>query len=142
VFSQRVKQIMEGERLLVATPQSSVSDAARLMAGDDVGAVVVVEKDQVVGIFTGRDVVRRVLATGADPQTTSVASVMTAAPMTIDADKSFGQALRLMQENHFRHLPVLEAGKLVGIVSSRNVLDPEMEEFTSEVQRRESFRSP
>lgn len=141
MFSQRVRQVMGRERLLIAAPQSSVAEAARLMAGDEVSAVVVVDgEERPVGIFTGRDVVRRVLAAGRDPQATLLADVMTAAPTTIDPDKPFGYALRVMQERRFRHLPVLDNGKLVGIVSARDAMDPEMEEFVAETQRREGYR--
>lgn len=140
MYSQRVKQVMGRERLLVAAPHASVSDAARLMAGDEVSAVVVVDQERAVGIFTGRDVVRRVLAQGLDPDATTLADVMTAAPITVDPDKTFGHALRVMQERGFRHLPVLDHGKLVGIVSSRNVMDPEMEEFIAEAARRDGYR--
>jgi predicted transcriptional regulator len=62
---------------------------------------------------------------------------MTAEPITITPEKSFGYALLIMHENGFRHLPVLENDKLVGIVSARNALDPDLEEFVSESQRRE-----
>lgn len=140
MYSQRVRQVMASERLLVAAPHSSVSEAARLMAGDGVSAVVVVEHERPVGIFTGRDVVRRVLAVGRDPGATLLSDVMTAEPITIDPDKLFGHALLLMQERGFRHLPVLDGGKLVGIVSSRNAMDPEMEEFIAEAARRDGYR--
>jgi len=65
---------------------------------------------------------------------------MTTAPKTVDPDKTFGYALLMMHENGFRHVPVIENGKPVGIVSARYALDPEMEEFVSEVQRREHIR--
>jgi CBS domain-containing protein len=65
---------------------------------------------------------------------------MTLEPKTLDPDKSYGHALLLMQENGFRHVPVVVAGKPIGIVSSRNALDPELEEFTSEERRREHLR--
>jgi predicted transcriptional regulator len=64
---------------------------------------------------------------------------MSKAPTTIHPDKSFGYALLVMHENGFRHLPVVESGKLVGIVSARNALDPELEEFVSESRRREQI---
>lgn len=140
MYSQRVKQVMGRERLLVAAPHSSVSEAARLMAGDGVSAVVVVDDERAIGIFTGRDVVRRVLAVGRDPHATRLADVMTAEPITIDPDKLFGHALLLMQERGFRHLPVLDHGKLVGIISSRNAMDPEMEEFIAEAARRDGYK--
>lgn len=140
MFSQRVKQVMERKKLLTAPPETTVSKAAKLMANKNVGAVMVVENERLVGIFTERDAVFRVMAQGLDAQTTKLAEVMTNEPQTVDPDKTFGFALLMMHENGFRHVPVIENGKPVGIVSSRNALDPEMEEFVSEAQRRKHIR--
>jgi CBS domain-containing protein len=131
---------MEPKKMLTASPETTVSKAAKLMASNNVGAVMVVEKERLAGIFTERDAVFRVIALGLDAQTTRLADVMTTAPQTVDPDKTFGYALLMMHENGFRHVPVIENGKPVGIVSARNALDPEMEEFVSEVQRREHIR--
>jgi CBS domain-containing protein len=140
MFSQRVKEVMERKKLLTASPQASVSEAAKLMEKKNVGAVMVVENERLVGIFTERDAVFRVLARGRDPDTTSLADVMTNDPKTVDPEKTFGSALAMMHENGFRHVPVIENGKPVGIVSARYALDPDMEEFVSEVERRKQFR--
>ncbi|HEY5130770.1 MAG TPA: CBS domain-containing protein [Bradyrhizobium sp.] len=140
MFSQRVKQVMERKKLLTAPPETTVSKAAKLMASKNVGAVMVVENERLVGIFTERDAVFRVMAKGLDAQATKLAEVMTNEPQTVDPDKSFGYALLMMHENGFRHVPVIENGKPIGIVSARNALDPEMEEFVSEAQRRKHIR--
>ena len=139
MFSEPVRAVMEREKLLVAPPETTVSEAAALMARRQVGAVMVVEHEHLVGIFTERDAVFRVIARGRDAQTTRLADVMTTAPRTVDPDKSFGYALLLMSENGFRHVPVIENGKLIGIVSARNALDPDLEEFVSESQRRKQI---
>jgi CBS domain-containing protein len=139
MFSQRIRDVMERKKLLTAQPETTVSEAARLMARRKVGAVMVVEQQRLVGIFTERDAVFRVVARGLDAQTTRLADVMTSAPQTVDPDKSFGYALLLMYENGFRHLPVIENSKLVGIVSARNALDPDLEEFISESERRKQI---
>jgi CBS domain-containing protein len=65
---------------------------------------------------------------------------MTPAPDTVDPDKPFGYALLIMHERGFRHLPVIQDGKIVGIVSSRSAMDPELEEFSFEAQRRKHYR--
>jgi CBS domain-containing protein len=140
MFSQRVKSVMKRKKFLTAPPQTTVGKAAELMASKNVGAVMVVEKERLIGIFTERDAVFRVIARGRDAQTTSLAEVMTTAPKTVDPDKTYGYALHMMHENGFRHVPVIENGKPVGIVSSRNALDPEMEEFVAEAQRRKYIR--
>ncbi len=140
MFSQRIRSVMERKKLLTAAPETTVSQAAKLMAKKNVGAVMVVEDERLVGIFTERDAVFRVIARGRDTQTTQLADVMTAEPQTVDPDKSFGYALLMMHENGFRHVPVIEHGKPIGIVSSRHALDPEMEEFVAEAQRRKHIR--
>ena len=139
MFSQQVRSVMERKKLLTAPPEVTVSKAARLMARRKVGAIMVVDRGSLVGIFTERDAVFRVIAQGRDVQTTRLAEVMTPAPQTVGPDKSFGYALLLMHENGFRHVPVIENGKLIGIVSARNALDPDLEEFESEAQRRKQI---
>src|SRR5689334_22413057 len=105
MFSQRVSNVMERKKLLTAAPETTVSQAAKLMAKNNVGAVMVVENEILVGIFTERDAVFRVIAQVRDTQTTLLADVMTNAPKTVDPDKSFGYALLMMHENGFRHVP-------------------------------------
>lgn len=140
MFNQPIRDLMERKNFLTALPGTTVSSAARLMAERKVGAVMVVENEHLLGIFTERDAVFRVLALGRDPEATRLTDVMTPEPKTMDPDKTYGHALLLMQENGFRHVPVIEGGRPVGIVSSRNALDPDLEEFTSEERRREHLR--
>ena len=139
MFSERVGNLMERNNLLTVPSETTVSKAASLMAQRKVGAVMVLDNQKLVGIFTERDAVFRVIAQGRDAQATRLSEVMTAAPITVDPDKSYGYALLLMHEKGFRHMPVLEGGKLVGIVSARNAMDPDMEEFVSETQRRKQI---
>jgi CBS domain-containing protein len=140
MFDQPIKNLMDSKKFLAAPPTTTVSDAARLMAAKNVGAILVVEADQLVGIFSERDVVFRVIAQGRDAKTTTLAEVMTASPKTLAPNKSYGHALLLMQENGFRHVPVVENGKPIGIISSRNAMDPDLEEFVFEERRREHHR--
>ena len=140
MFSLLVKDVMERKKALTLAPDATVREAAVLMAKKNVGAVMVVEKECLKGIFTERDALFRVIARGLDAATTRLAAVMTADPLTVEPDKSYGYALVMMQENGFRHAPVIENGKPVGIVSSRNAMDPDLEEFSSEANRREHIR--
>ena len=87
-----------------------------------------------------RDPVVRVLAAGRDAPATRLAEVMTPSPRTVGPEQSFGHALQLMHAHGFRHMPVVEGGRVVGIVTARDALDPDMEEFVCEVQRREGLR--
>ncbi len=140
MFDQPIRNIMEQKKFLTASPQTSVRDAARLMAKKNVGVILVVEDDQLTGIFSERDAVFRVIAQGLEPKTTPLLDVMTHSPKTLEPSKTYGHALLLMQENGFRHVPVVENGHPIGIISSRNAMDPDLEEFVSEARRREHHR--
>lgn len=140
MFDRPVRSVMQRRKFLKAPPQTLVSKAAKLMATKNVGAVMVVDDERLVGIFTERDIVVRVVAPGLDARTTRLADVMTARPQTIEPDQPFGYALFVMHEKGFRHLPVVEDGKPIGIVSSRSAMDPDLEEFVSEAQRRQYFQ--
>jgi CBS domain-containing protein len=131
---------MEPRKLLIAPPQTTVLKAAEMMAKKQVGAVLVVDNEHLVGIFTERDAVFRVIARGLEPTSTVLADVMTRDPKTIAPEKPYGLAMTLMHESGFRHLPVIEDGKPIGIISSRNALDPDLEEFVSEERRRKHFQ--
>lgn len=141
MYGQRIKQVMERERMLTAPPQTTVADAARQMADKAFSAVLVLEGGELAGIFTERDAVFRVIALGRDPTTTTLADVMTPRPITVTPDKTFGHALALMHERGIRHVPVVEGTTVVGVVTARDALDPDMEEFVCEAQRRQSMRS-
>lgn len=140
MFNLPIRSVMEGHKLITAAPDTTVSEAARLMASRNTGAVLVVENDQLSGIFTERDVVFRVIAPGLDPQQTPIKNVMTTNPKTLGPTQSYGHALVIMQENGFRHVPVVENGHAIGIISSRNAMDPDLEEFVADQRRREHFR--
>lgn len=140
MYDQPVRSVMQRRKVLKAPPETLVSKAAKLMAAKNVGALMVVEEGRLVGIFTERDVVFRVVARGLDARTTAVSEVMSPAPHTVHPDKPFGYALLVMHENGFRHLPVVENGKPIGIVSARSAMDPDLEEFSFEAQRRRHYR--
>lgn len=140
MMDRLVKDVMEPAKALVLSPAVTVSEAAKQMAKRNIGAAMVVEDERLIGVFTERDALFRVIAQGLDPRTTRLAAVMTANPRTVEPHMSYGYALVEMQENGFRHMPVVEGAKPIGIVSSRNAMDPELEDFVSEVRRREHLR--
>jgi CBS domain-containing protein len=131
-----IRTIIENRKTLTLRAKTTVSEAARLMKKNKVG-VVLVEDGRFVGIFTERDALFRVLAEGRDAQTTRIADVMTPDPLTIHPDKPFGHALHIMYENGFRHVPVVKEGKPLGIVSARDALSLELDEFESQLRSRE-----
>jgi CBS domain-containing protein len=135
-----IKSVLEPRKLVVAAPHTTVTEAARLMKEGKVGAVLVVEEGRLVGIFTERDALFRVIAPGLDPARTELRGVMTRDPTTVAPDETFGYALLLMHERGFRHTPVVENGRPVGVVSARHALDPDLEEFAAEAERRKHIR--
>jgi len=140
MLESSVASVLEPRKLVVAAPGVSVAEAARLMRESHIGAVLVVDGGRLVGIFTERDAVFRVIAAGGDPAATALAGVMTRDPVTVAPDETFGYALLLMHEHGFRHVPVVENGRPVGVVSARLALDPDLEDFAVEAERRRHIR--
>ena len=128
--ARTIRTIIEGQELLWASGSTHVSDAARMMKRRQVGAITVVEAGKLVGIFTERDALFRVVAEGRDPTTTPIAEVMTPNPRTISPDKPFASALHMMHEGRFRHVPVVDENERpIGMISARDAMGPELEQF-------------
>lgn len=105
-------------RDVLAVPSgSSVAEAARFMKKHNIGSVLVGDKHTPDGIFTERDIARKVIAEGLDPAATKVSEVMTKKLTTVDASEPLSHVFRCLAKGHFRHLPITEAGRVVGIVS-------------------------
>ena len=138
--NRSVRSIITSQTVLTASPETTVTDAAGLMKRSRVGAIMVVERGRLAGIFTERDALFRVIAEGRDPQATRLADVMTRDCQTIAPDKPLGHALHMMYEGRFRHVPVVENGTPLGMVSARDALGPELQEFESELVKREHIR--
>ena len=132
-----VRDVIAARKPITVHGGTTVFAAARLMKKHHVGALMVVDGDRLAGIFTERDVVFRVLAEGRDASTTRVSEVMTANPRTVDADKAVGHALMLMYDGGFRHVPVVDDGKPLGMISARDALGPELQEFELELVQRD-----
>ncbi len=140
MFSQPIKSLMARRKCLTAPPGTTVREASQLMAKKQVGAVLVVDAGHLIGIFSERDAVFRVIAKGLDPSKTPLVDVMTREPKTVGPNNTFGYAMTIMHENGFRHMPVIDEGKPIGIVSARSALDPDLEEFICEERRRKHFQ--
>ena len=135
--SRTVRAAVTGQRIVTAEPRMTVEEAARLMHEQGIGALPVVSAGRLVGIFTERDALFRVLAEGLAPRKTVLADVMTRDPRTIHPDQPVRYALMMMHEGGYRHVPVVEDGRLLGMVSARDALDPELDEFGAEMLARE-----
>ena len=136
-MERTIRDVIEQQQLVTAPPDMSVREAARIMKERRVGAMMVVEHGALVGVFTERDALNRVVAEGLDANITMLAAVMTHNPKTVSVGASFNAALQMMHEGRFRHVPVVEAGRPVGMISVRDALGPELESFVYEMLRQE-----
>lgn len=107
----------KGREVISIRPEGSVTEAVQLMSRRRVGAVLVCEGERCAGIFTERDLMNRVVLTGRDPASTPVAEVMTPEVACVEPSTSAAEAMAIMTERRCRHLPVVEGGKVTGIVS-------------------------
>jgi len=116
-----IREMVEDQTVLSITPDTSVHQATVLMAEHRIGALPVMRGTELIGIFTERDLVSRVVAPRLDPDRTPVAQVMTEKPKTIVADKTLCDALNLMHAHGFRHLPVVDGEQLIAMLSVRDI---------------------
>jgi CBS domain-containing protein len=134
-----IRTVIEKQKILTTSSATTVSDAARLMKKHQAGAILVCDKKRLVGVFTERDALFRVTAEGRDPNTTVLADVMTPNPQSIGPNKPLGHALHMMYEGGFSHIPVVEKGRPVGMVSTHDALGPELKAFVAEMDERENI---
>ncbi len=135
-----IRSIIAGQTPVTAPKSATIVEAARLMRQHTVGSIMVVDGTRLIGIFTERDGLFRVLAASRDPATTRLADVMTPQPQTIHPDEPFLHALKMMHEGKFRHLPVVEYERPLGMVSVRDALDEDHIELRAELEQREAMR--
>jgi len=132
---RKMSELVRNQNPLMLPPTATAKEACRSMRDRRVGAVLVVEADgKLVGVFTGRDAVCRVLAEGKDPAATRLAEVMTPKPATIAPRSTAIDALRLMADRGFRHLPVVDAGKVLGMVSKGDFRGLEQDRLDEETE--------
>ncbi len=127
---------------VVVEPGTSVLSAVELMSKNRVGAVGVVEDDKLIGIFTERDLMERVVMKVRPPATTRVGEVMTSPVTSVRADDDPERALETMIDRHIRHLPVTdESNRILGVLSIRNLLQDQLERARREADSLEAFIS-
>ncbi len=121
---------------------ATVLEAVQLMKTERCGATAVLDDNRLVGIFSERDVMLRVVAPGRDPRTTLVSEVMTSPPKTVLTNTSKAEALELMVSMHKRHLPVVDQdGNIRGLLSVRNLLRHQVEELVDQLNSLEAYIS-
>lgn len=117
-----VRELIEGRPALSVSADATVMEAVRLMTERNIGAVIVMRDGEMVGIFSERDVMRRVVAGGRSPGLTKVHEVMTGHPQTVTTDHSIDDCIFMMREHGFRHVPVIDKGKVAGLISLRDLM--------------------
>ena len=128
-----IRDLISNRTIHYVQPGQTVFEAANYMVDCNVGAVPVLDDTKLVGIFSERDIMKRIVAEGRDPARTRVSEVMTADPLTVDMRESIEHCMVLMKEHSFRHLPVCDGKKLKGIVSLRDILLRDLTEKNEEV---------
>lgn len=134
-----VPDIVREQDLIELDRQTTVRQAVLTMTKRRIGAVMVVEQEQLIGIFTERDVLTRVVAAGRDPDATTIGEVMTADPDTLSGDDTAAHALEMMREHGYRHLPVVKDGRPVGIVSVRDLYGAITKQLEDDIRNRDAF---
>ncbi|MBL8437584.1 MAG: CBS domain-containing protein [Zoogloeaceae bacterium] len=135
-----ISEVITGQTLQTANDKMTVLAAAQAMVQSRIGSLLIVDdQGNLEGIFTERDALFRVIAKGIDPAKTTLSEVMTTKLQTITADRPLGHALHLMYEGGFRHVPVVDGTKPVGVISARDALGGEMTQFEAELHQRDDI---
>lgn len=135
-----VPGVVKEQAIATLNPADSVMDAVSMMTERKIGAVIIVDDSaRLAGIFTERDLVNRVVAKGLDPASTPLKQVMTANPDTLAPGDTAMNALELMSARRYRHLPVLDGEKVVGMVSIRDLFNVVKAQLESDLREREKF---
>jgi CBS domain-containing protein len=136
-----VRQLLKvkGEHVWTISKESTVLDSLELMAEKRIGSLVVIEDGQVAGIFTERDYARRVGPERRNPEETRIEEVMTRELITIDLNQTVYVCMVLMTDNHIRHLPVMDDGRLVGMISVGDVVKDIIEELEFLVEQLKGY---
>ena len=135
----KIYDLIKDNQTHTITADQTVLEAAREMVVNNIGAIPVLRDGELVGIFSERDIMKRVVAEGRDPARTRVSEVMTADPLTVDIRESVEHCMVLMKQHGFRHLPVCDGKKLKGIVSLRDILLRDLTEKDEEVRMMRAY---
>lgn len=124
--------IFKAPEVFTLSPAATVQEAAQKMADHHIGSIVVLEGKNLVGIFTERDLLNRVISKGLDPQAVALSEVMSKNVRTVSVEESVEGCYQKMQSTKCRHIPLVEGDKVVGIVTMRNILEFLTEQMKTE----------
>lgn len=136
-----VKHILHTKPSVVHSvrPDTSVLEALKIMMEKNISALLVTDDDQLRGIFTERDYARKIILQGKSSKDTAIRDVMTRNPHTITPDEAIDHCMQLMTNNHFRHLPVLDGDKVVGIISIGDLVKSIIEDQQQTISQLQSY---
>ena len=135
----RICDLIKSQETYQAELSHTVLETVRAMVERNIGAVPVIHSGELVGIFSERDLMRRVVAEGRDPRATCMAEVMTDDPLVVGTGEDLETCMTLMRRHGFRHLPVCHEGHLVGMVSLRDILLHDLNEKDDEVRMMRAY---
>jgi CBS domain-containing protein len=129
----------KGNVIFSVEPSTIVLKAIELMCEKNIGGLLIVENEKLVGIFTERDYARKLILKGRSSKDTKIGDLMTPNPFTVSPDSSIEDCMKLMTDKHIRHLPVVEDNKLVGMISIGDVVKSVIEEQKNIIEHLESY---
>ena len=136
-----VKDILEkkGSDVITVDPDFTVYEALKKMAGHNIGAVVVVENDEIKGIFSERDYARKIILMGKTSKDSKVGDLMTDRTFVVKLSTTINDCMKLMTDHRVRHLPVVEEGKLAGVISIGDVVNKTIEDQNNTISQLEDY---
>jgi len=137
-----VAQLLEAKpsgNTYTVTPGTTVYDALKLMSDKNIGALVVTDGEKVAGIFSERDYARKIILMGKSSRETQVGEIMTANVFSIKSSQSIGECMSVMTDKHIRHLPVIDDGKLTGVISIGDVVKAIISEQEDTIHHLEGY---
>ncbi|MEJ0032534.1 MAG: CBS domain-containing protein [Bacteroidota bacterium] len=140
----KVNNILEGKgsrknTVFSVPPTTIVYNAIEIMAEKNIGALLICEGDKLVGIFSERDYARKLILKGKSSKDTTIGDLMTKDPFTITPEASIEECMEIMTTRRFRHLPVLEGSKVIGVISITDVVRSIIEEQKSTISHLQSY---
>ncbi len=138
-----VKHLLDakGRHIIAISPDTSVLEAIKVMAEKNIGSLVVMEDDKLVGILSERDYARKVIVKGRSSKSTQVAEIMTVDVVTTSSDQTVDKCMALMTEMRIRHLPVVEDGRVIAMISIGDLVQAIIVDQKEEIEHLEHYIS-
>ena len=130
---------LKPRNVISISPDVNVIEALKLMAKENIGAVVVLQGENLVGILSERDYARKVVLEGKTSSSTKVSEIMTTKVITVEESQKVDDCMNMMTENHIRHLPVISGGKVLGLISIGDVLKQVMQQQKDLIEQLEAY---